>query len=84
MNTGSIVRHALAFHGVTQKQLAKDIEVSPQRIHQICNKPSCNSLILDKIAKSLNIKTSSLIMLGESLESKELGITVEELNKRRM
>ena len=78
MNTGNIVRHALAFHNVTQKQLAEDIGVSPARIHQICNKPSCSSLILDKIAKSLKIKTSSLIMLGESLESKELN---KELDK---
>ena len=61
MHAGNQVKKALIDARKSQTWLGKQLGISRQAAHQLCNKESVQSETLDRVAKALDISLSDLM-----------------------
>ena len=64
MNTGKAIQKALIDAEMNQQDLANKMGCSRQKINKLCNRADASTLVLDDIAKALNITINELWALG--------------------
>lgn len=65
MNVGKSIKMALLKGDKDQAWLAAELGLSLRQVNKVANKPSANTDTIEKIAKSLGMKSSDFIALGE-------------------
>lgn len=65
MNVGKSIRVALAKKGMTQRQLAEQLGMLPTSLSQLASQQSCTGATLEKLARTLGMKASEFVALGE-------------------
>ncbi len=65
MDISKSVQIALIKAGKNKGWLAGQLEVSHQRVSQICGSTTCNSNLIQRMAGVFNMKPSEFIALGE-------------------
>ena len=70
MNLGKSIKMALVIRGMSQKDLAHELDVNRATVQNWCaNNTEPKQGMVNKIAQALTMTTSYLISLGESTDS---------------
>jgi transcriptional regulator with XRE-family HTH domain len=65
MNIGKSIKVALAMKGMTQKELAKRLDITPPALSQLAGQESCTGATIGRLATALQMKASEFVALGE-------------------